>query len=68
MKQLLDHPLITHLRRSMPKGAKANAPPHIVGLEHADITLSKATYRIGPQIGAGGFGLIFLGRCDVCCW
>ena len=46
----------------MPPKGKINKAPVIVGLEGTEITLSKSHYRIGPRIGAGGFGLIYLGK------
>ncbi len=48
--------------RNMPAAkGKVNKPPTIIGLEGTDIEISKQRFRIGPQIGAGGFGLIYLG-------
>ncbi len=40
---------------------KAKAAPRIQGLEGKDIAIRKSSFRVGPQIGAGGFGQIFLG-------
>ena len=50
----------------MPPKGKINKAPVISGLEGTDITLSKAHFRIGPRIGAGGFGLIYLGQILSC--
>ena len=45
----------------MAKRAKVNKAPVISGLEGTDVTLTKQSFRIGPKIGQGGFGLIYLG-------
>ncbi len=57
---------------------KINKPPVLTGIEGTDVTISKHAFRVGPQIGAGGFGLIFLGlplcisshrcTCHNCLW
>jgi hypothetical protein len=45
----------------MPPKGKINKPPTIIGLEGTDIEITKQRFRIGAKIGAGGFGLIYLG-------